>query len=202
MADKKQNNDGGQVLSDIVKQIDASAISEKTYPPVHLWNPDFCGDINMTIAKDGSWYYMDSPITRPEMVRLFSTVLRKDDENYFLVTPVEKLAIKVVDVPFFVVALARYGEGDAQVLSFETLTNDRVIVDKDHPIKVVVDKATGEPSPYVHIRGGMDGRINRAVYYELIELAEPMIGDANTLGVWSSGVFFPLGQVDGEDVVT
>ncbi|MCK5041326.1 MAG: DUF1285 domain-containing protein [Sphingomonadales bacterium] len=191
MAGKKQNNNGGRVLDEIVKNI-----SDKSYPPVHLWNPEFCGDINMRIAVNGSWHYMDSPITRHEMVRLFSTVLRKDGDEYFLVTPVEKLAITVDDVPFFVVGMECFGKGKDQALSFETLTDDKVIADSDHTIRVAHDPQTGEPSPYIHIRGGMDGRISRAVYYELINLAEPMKGDKNTLGVWSSGEFFPLGQVD------
>jgi hypothetical protein len=199
MADKKQNNDGGQVLSDIAKQIKVSQVAEKTYPPVHLWNPDFCGSINMRIAPDGSWYYMDTPISRPAMVKLFSTVLRKDDDDYFLVTPVEKLAIIVEDVPFFVVRCERTGAGKDQVLSFETLTDDMVIADKDHAIRVEIDEKSGEPSPYIHIRGGMEGRINRAVYYELVALAEPMQGNDNTYGVWSSGMFFPIGQVDGDE---
>ena len=191
MAGKKQNNNGGQVLDEIVKHI-----SDKSYPPVHLWNPEFCGDINMRIAVNGSWHYMDSPITRHEMVRLFSTVLRKDGDEYFLVTPVEKLAITVDDVPFFVIGMECFGVGKDQVLSFETLTDDKVIADSDHAIRVAHDPKTGEPSPYIHIRGGMEGRISRAVYYELVAKAEPMAGDENTLGVWSSGEFFPLGKVD------
>ena len=191
MAGKKTDNNGGQVLAEIIKHI-----SDKTYPPVHLWNPEFCGDIDLRIAKDGTWYYMNSPIGRHEMVRLFSTVLRKDESGYFLVTPVEKLSIKVDDVPFQVVRMQHFGEGKDQTLSFETLTDDKIVAGADNPIRIEIDKKTDEPSPYLFIRGGMEGRIARSVYYELVQLAEPKPSDKNTLGVWSRGEFFSLGQIE------
>lgn len=198
MVKDRQNNDGGSVLAEIVKHI-----SDKSYPPVDLWDPEFCGNINMRITKAGAWLYMDTPITRHEMVRLFSTVLRKDGDEYFLVTPVEKLAITVDDVPFQVVRMQRFGEGKQQTLSFETITDDKIIADAEHPIRISNDDKTGEPSPFLLIRGGMEGRISRAIFYELVDLAEPMDGDDNIIGVWSGGVFFPLGQIepDHKDVM-
>lgn len=173
-----------------------AAAKGKGLPPVHLWNPDFCGDIDMRIARDGTWYYMGSPIGRKAMVRLFSTILRHDaDGKFYLVTPVEKVGIEVDDAPFVAVEMEVEGQGPDQVLSFRTNVDDWVTADADHPIRVAIDPKTEEPSPYVLVRDRLEALIARAVFYDLVDLAEERDG---RLGVWSAGVFFPLdGQDDG-----
>lgn len=168
-------------------------------PPVDQWNPAHCGDIDMRIARDGQWFYRGSPIGRPEMVKLFSTVLRREpDGSYCLVTPMEKLSLVVEDAPFMAVELAVTGEGKSQRLAFRTNVDEAVGVDADHPIRVTHDPATGEPRPYVMVRAGLEALITRPVFYELIERAEPGPADKSPsgegLGVWSAGVFFPLGR--------
>jgi len=179
-------------LQDILK-----AIGGKKLPPVHLWNPDFCGDIDMRIARDGTWFYMGTPIGRKQMVKLFSTVLRFDsDGKYYLVTPVEKLGIKVDDAPFLAVEMLRDGAGADQVLSFRTQTDDWVVADKDHPIRVSFDPKTREPSPYILVRDNLEALINRAIFYDLVALATPhKRGDKTTLEVTSSGVVFRIGEL-------
>ena len=167
-------------------------------PPVHKWNPDFCGDIDMRIARDGTWFYMGTPIGRKPLVRLFSQVLRHDaDGRYYLVTPVEKLGIRVDDAPFVAVELVATGEGRDQVLTFRTNVDDVVAADPDHPIRVAIDPETEEPSPYILVRDGLEALINRPVFYQLVELGVVEAGDGTDLyGVWSGGAFFPIGRAD------
>ena len=157
-------------------------------PPVHLWHPEHCGDIAIVIRADGVWMHEGSPIGRPELVRLFSTVLRLDPDGYHLVTPVEKLRITVEDLPFRAVAVERDG-GD---LSFTTDVGDVVTAGPDHAIVVETNVDTGEPSPRLHVRAGLQARIARPVFYQLVEIAEPADG---CLVVRSGGVAFPLGCV-------
>jgi hypothetical protein len=162
-------------------------------PPVAQWNPAHCGIIDMRIARDGQWFYRGSPIGRPAMVRLFSTVLRREpDGSFCLVTPVEKLSLVVEDAPFMAVELAVTGEGHSQRLAFRTNVDEAVGVDADHPIRVTHDPATAEPRPYVMVRAGLEALIARPVFYELVERAVPDPA-GHGLGVWSAGVFFPLG---------
>jgi uncharacterized protein len=161
-------------------------------PPVHLWNPPDCGDIDMRIAADGTWFYMGTPIGRPAMVRLFSTILRRDGARYVLVTPVEKVGIKVDDAPFVAVALETEGEGRDRCLSFRTNVGDVTEAGPEHPLRVVIGAESGEPRPYVHVRGGLEALIARPVFYELVDLATPREGQ---LGIWSKGRFFPLGPL-------
>lgn len=159
-------------------------------PPVHKWNPPYCGEMDMRIARDGAWFYQGSPIGRKPMVRLFSTVLRHDEDGrYYLVTPVEKLAIRVDDAPFLAVEMTAHGAGEAQVLTFRTNVDDEVMAGPEHPIRVAL-AADGEPSPYVHVRARLEALIARAVFYDLVELAVERDGQ---LGVWSAGTFFPIG---------
>ena len=157
-------------------------------PPVHLWNPSHCGDIDIVIRRDGVWLHENSPIGRPELVRLFSTVLRKDPDGYCLVTPVEKLAIRVEDLPFRAVAV---NEAD-ETLRFTTDVGDVVEAGPEHPIEVGTDPATGEPSPALHVRADLWARIARPVFYELVERAAVEDG---RLTVRSGGSAFPLGPV-------
>lgn len=181
----------GKQLEEILK-----TIQDKKLPPVQKWNPEVCGDIDIVIKRDGSWFYNGTPIGRKRLVKLFSTVLRKDGDEYFLVTPVEKLKIRVEDAPFLAVEMVREGRGRAQVLSFRTQTGDWTIADKDHPIRVNFDKKTREPSPYVLVRDKLEALIHRPVFYELVEMAEHRKkGSKEILGVWSRGEFFPLGEL-------
>jgi hypothetical protein len=165
--------------------------------PVHLWNPDFCGDIDMRIARDGTWYYQGTPIGRKPMVRLFSTIIRRDGDAYFLVTPVEKVGIQVDDVPFVAVTLEVLGSGEQQILRFTSNVDDQAEAGVDHPLRVQVDPATQEPAPYILMRTNLEALIHRNVFYQLVELAVPrQIDGQEWLGVWSHGQFYPIGRVD------
>ncbi|WP_447592700.1 DUF1285 domain-containing protein [Aquipseudomonas campi] len=167
---------------------------QKGLPPVHLWNPDFCGDIDMRIARDGTWYYLGTPIGRKPMVKLFSTIIRRDGDDYFLVTPVEKVGITVDDAPFVAVTLEVEGEGEQQVLRFTTQVDDQVEAGAEHPLRIELDPQTEEPAPYVHVRSNLEALIHRNVFYQLVDLAVPReIDGATWLGVWSAGEFFPIG---------
>ncbi|MFT3811341.1 MAG: DUF1285 domain-containing protein [Micropepsaceae bacterium] len=170
--------------------LQAEAAAGRRLPPVEKWNPPHCGSIPMRIARDGTWFYMGTPIGRPRMVRLFSTVLRKDPHEFVLVTPVERVAIEVEDAPFIAATVDATGAGEGQSLTFITNVGDSVTADADHPIRVIENAETGEPSPYVLVRGGLEARLARPVFYELAELAVERDGQ---LGVYSGGTFFPLG---------
>ena len=170
-------------------------------PPVHKWNPPFCGDIDMRIARDGTWYYMGSPIGRKPMVRLFSSILRHDDDGkFYLVTPVEKVGITVDDAPLLAVEMNVEGEGAGRVIAFRTQVDDIVVADAAHPIRVAIDPASGEPAPYVLVRDRLEALIARAVFYDLVDLAEEREIDGRMmLGIWSGGTFFTLGPAESED---
>lgn len=171
----------------------ARAASRRGLPPVHLWNPPDCGDLDMRIARDGTWFYLGTPIGRPELVRLFSTILRKDGDRYVLVTPVEKVGIAVDDAPFVAVDFTVKGEGRAQTLTFVTNLGDEASAGSEHPIRVERDPATGEPSPYVHVRANLEALIDRKSFYRLVEIgAHHEHGGASWFGVWSGGRFFQI----------
>ena len=160
-------------------------------PPVDLWHPPFCGDIDMRIARDGTWYHQGTPITRPAMVRLFSTILRRDPERYVLVTPVECVGIQVEDVPFLAVDVEWSGSGRDQVLDFLTNVGDRVAAGAEHPLRFT--EQDDQPAPYVRVRGGLEARLNRAVFYRLMDRVEEGTHEGKAwLGLWSRGVFFPV----------
>jgi len=159
-------------------------------PPVHLWNPAHSGEIDIVIKKDGRWLHEGAQINREALVRLFSTVLRKDPDGFHLVTPVEKMRITVEDAPFIAVRVDRDGEA----LRFLTNVGDEVEAGPDNPIRVEVG-ADGEPRPYVHVRRGLEALISRPVFYELVEMAEERdTPEGSTLGVASNGAWFPLGR--------
>ena len=189
----------GEMAQNIVKPTaegiaaSARAAGKRGLPPVHLWNPPDCGDLDMRIARDGTWFYMGTPIGRPELVRLFSTILRKDGDRYVLVTPVEKVGITVDDAPFVAVDFEAEGAGTAQVLTFVTNVGDTVQAGPEHPIRVVRDPATGEPSPYVHVRAELEALIDRKSFYRLVEIGvhEDHEG-ASWFGLSSGGHFFPI----------
>ena len=160
--------------------------------------PVDCGHFDIRIARDGTWYYHDSPIGRRPLVRLFSTVLRREaDGTYWLVTPVERGRITVEDAPFVALELAVEGEGRGQSLIFRTNVDDIVAADGTHPLRVANHPETGEPHPYILVRDGLEARVSRSVFYELVALgSEERVGDETLYGVWSKGEFFPLGRLD------
>jgi uncharacterized protein len=161
--------------------------------PVHLWDPPFCGDLDMRIARDGTWFYLGTPIGRKELVRLFSNIIRKDGEDYFLVTPVEKVGIRVDDAPFVAVDFEAEGQGREQVLRFVTNVGDEAEAGAEHPIRVARDETTGEPSPYVLVRANLEALIDRKSFYRLVELGTHEEHDGvSWFGLWSGGVFFPV----------
>ena len=156
----------------------------------------FCGDIDIRIGPDGTWFYHGSPIGRKPLVRLFASVLRREDDGeYWLITPAERGRIKVDDVPFTAVEVNAAGAGPAQSLTFRTNLDDEVVADADHPIRVAHDPDSGEPRPYIMVRERLEARILRPVFYELVGLADMRrLGDDEVYGVWSREQFFPLGR--------
>jgi hypothetical protein len=173
----------------------AKAAGERGLPPVHLWHPEHCGDIDIRIRKDGVWFHEGTPIGREALVRLFSTVLRLDPDGYHLVTPVEKLKIQVEDAPFIAtrVDVLPGNDGVGDTLRFETNVGDVVEAGPDHVLRVETDPTTGEPRPYLHVRRGLEALIARSVFYELAELAaERDTPEGPRLGVSSQGAWFPI----------
>ena len=171
----------------------AKAAGKKGPPPVHLWNPPFCGDLDMEIRRDGTWWYLGTPMGRMGLVKLFSSILRKDGEDYFLVTPVEKVGIRVIDAPFVAVDFRAEGTGRDQILTFVTHVDDEAAAGPDHPIRVARDPATGEPSPYILIRANLEALIDRKTFYRIIDLCVHADHQGKRwFGLWSSGTFFPI----------
>ncbi|NVO22303.1 DUF1285 domain-containing protein [Donghicola mangrovi] len=169
------------------------AASKGGLPPIHKWNPPFCGDIDMRIARDGTWFHEGTPIGRAPLVRLFSTILKREDGKYYLVTPVEKVGIVVEDAPFVAIDFEVSGEGDDQTLTFTTNVGDQTQAGVDHPIRVVRDAETGEPSPYVHVRDELEALIDRKSFYRMIDLGQHRHHEeVRWFGVMSGGQFFPI----------
>ena len=159
--------------------------------------PLLCGDVDIRIARDGTWFYHGSPIGRKPLVKLFASVLRRAaDGAYWLITPAEQCRIRVDDAPFTAVEMSVEGEGRNRLLTFRTNVDENVNAGPDHPIRVVTEPATGEPSPYIYVRDGLEALIVRSVFYDLVELGveESQAGGGRTLGVWSGGMFFVLGE--------
>ncbi len=160
--------------------------------PVHLWNPPYCGEIDMRIASDGTWFYCGSPIGRAPLVQLFSSILRKDEDRYVLVTPVERVGIQVDDAPFLAIEMRVDGQGDARRIGFRTGVEDFVWVDAEHPLRFENGAADGL-KPYVRIRGDLWALVKRALFYDLAELGEVETHAGEPwFGVRSSGLFFPM----------
>lgn len=180
----------------------ARAAAGKGIPPVEKWNPGFCGNLDIRIARDGTWYYMGSPIGRKPLVRLFSTVLRKDaDGGTYLVTPVEKIGITVDDAPFLAVEMAVEADGERQRIGFRTNVDDFVEADAEHPLRFETEKGSGGLKPYVLVRGRLEALVARPVFYDLVERGvEHTVDGTPMFGVWSHGVFFamaPAGSLAG-----
>lgn len=172
-----------------------STKGEGGYPPVERWEPDYCGEMDMVIRRDGSWWHEGTRIGREKLVRLFARILRKDaDGETYLVTPVEKIRIKVEAAPFLAVRIDAAGEGRDQRIALATNMDDLIVAGPEHPLRVELGE-DGEPEPFVHVRGRLEALITRAAFYDLAELA--VEGETDTgetmMGVWSRGVFFALG---------
>jgi len=174
-------------LSQLQSQL---ATQQNKVPPVEKWNPEFCGDIDIQIKHDGSWFYMGTPIGRKPLVKLFSSVLKKEQEKYYLVTPVEKVGIQVEDVPFVITQWEKQG----QLLLFTTQTDDSFFVSGTNPVKLMQDKKTEALLPYVNIRRNLWARLHQNVYYQLVEIAETKVnGGVHSLELSSGEYSFDLG---------
>ncbi|HVV62280.1 MAG TPA: DUF1285 domain-containing protein [Pseudolabrys sp.] len=170
--------------------------ARKGPPPVHLWNPPFCGDLDMKIAADGTWYYLKTPIGRMGLVKLFASVLKREGDKYYLVTPVEKVGLIVEEVPFLAVELKVRRE-EQQVLEFRTNVDDWVVCGKDNPLRFTPEPATGGLKPYLHVRRDLWAKVTRALFYDLVELGEEREVDGKRMfGVASGGAFFAMAEAD------
>jgi uncharacterized protein len=166
-------------------------------PPVHLWNPPFCGDLDMRIAADGTWFYLKTPIGRHALVKLFASVLKREGDRYFLVTPVEKCGITVEDVPFIAVELRVEGHGPGQTLHFRTNVDDWVACGPEHALRFTPEEGTGGLRPYLHVRRDLWARVKRALFFDLVDLgAERDVDGVRMFGVISGGAFFAMAPAD------
>lgn len=175
-------------------EAEARKAGSKGLPPVHLWNPPFCGDLDMRIAADGTWFYLGTPIGRKPLVKLFASVLRHDEDGkYYLVTPVEKIGIKVDDAPFLAVEMDVQGAGRTQSITVRTNTDDVVRIGEAHPLRFAKEDGTDGLKPYVLVRGRLEALFARSIFYDLVALGvdEQMKG-TSMFGVWSEGMFFPM----------
>jgi uncharacterized protein len=169
----------------------------KSTPPVHLWNPPFCGDLDMRIATDGTWFYLKTPIGRHALVKLFASVLKREGEKYFLVTPVEKVGITVDDAPFLAVEMKVEDGPNGRVLQFRTNVDDWVACGRDHALRFEPEAGTGGLKPYLHVRRDMWAKVSRPVFYDLVELGEERDVDGERMfGVASAGEFFVMAPAD------
>ena len=191
MSDNIINLKGIETIYDFSKR------KKKGIPPVEKWNPPFCGDIDMHILRNGKWTYMGSEIKRPAMIKLFSNIIRLDDDgHYYLVTPVEKVRIKVDDVPFVAVSMNKIKDEGVNCLSFTTNVQDEVTLSKENPIEIVISD-NDEPSPYITIRKNLKALISRSVYYDLINMAEEeIIEDKKFLVIKSNNTLFKLYEIN------
>jgi uncharacterized protein len=174
----------------------ASTNAGRGLPPVHLWNPPFCGDLDMRIAGDGTWFYMGTPIGRPALVRLFSTILKREDGKHFLVTPVEKVGIRVDDAPFLAVEMLKEEDGPERRLRFRTNVDDWVACDSEHGLRFEA-AADGGLTPYLHVRADLWAKVTRALYYDLVDMGEERVVDGHAMfGVASAGEFFAMADAE------
>lgn len=192
----RQNN-GVFSLNDLIAAAKAQAEGQSA-PPVDQWNPEFCGDMDLTIKSDGTWWHEGTPFVRESLVRLFATILRRDDDgHHYLVTPYEKIRIKVERAAFSAQRVDVKGSGQDQDMFFTTNVGEVIKLSPDRPLRVDTDPVTLEPSPYLSVRGRLEALLTRACFYELVEHAvERSMDEGVVLGVWSGGAFFPLGPAD------
>lgn len=193
MAKPNHGQNDVKPTADSIAAAVTAAARGKGLPPIHQWAPERTTDPDIRIARDGTWYHEGTPITRPELVRLFSTILRRDDDGYVLVTPAERARVEVEDAPFVTVELEAEGTGDDQRLTFLTNVGDRVTADADHPLRVVRDPDSGEPAPYVLVRDRLEALIDRKDFYRLVDLGTEEEHDGTAwFGLRSAGAFFPV----------
>ena len=176
---------------------------QKGLPPVHLWNPPYCGEIDMRIAADGTWFYQGTPIGRPALVKLFASILKREGEKYFLVTPVEKCGIVVEDAPFMAVELQVADDGARRQLCFRTNVDDWVVCGAGHPLRFEQDAATSGLKPYIHVRSDLWAKVTRAVFYDLADLGEAReIAGTRMFGVTSAGEFYAMAPASSLEDIT
>ncbi len=169
----------------------------KAPPSVERWNPPYCGDLDMRIAADGTWFYLKSPIGRMALVKLFASVLKREGEKYFLVTPVEKCGIEVDDAPFLAVELNIEESSDGRILNFRTNVDDWVSCGPEHALRFQPEAGTGGLKPYLHVRRGLWAKVTRTLFFDLVELGEEReVGGKAMFGVTSKGTFFPMAPAD------
>ena len=182
---------GQKTVTPTADSLVASVTATKTrgMPPLETWNPPFCGDLDMQIKRDGTWFYQGTPIGRPGLVKLFASILWREDDKYYLVTPVEKVGITVEDAPFVAVDFEATGDGATQELTFITNLDDAALAGPANPIRVLRDPETGEPAPYVLIRRNLEALIDRKSFYRLVDLG---VHHEGWFGVWSGGEFFGI----------
>ena len=186
-------NEGQSDLATTVRE----AASTKGLPPVHLWDPPYCGEIDMRIASDGTWFYQKTPIGRPALVKLFASVLKREGDRYFLVTPVEKCGITVEDAPFLATEMKMETSPSGRVLRFVTNVGDEVPCGRDHPLRFELETGTGGLKPYVLVRRNLWAKVTRALFYDLVELGEECsVEGVRLYGLVSQGQFFPMAPVE------
>jgi hypothetical protein len=190
---KGRGNTGLEGLTAAATDAAKASPAGRGLPPVHLWNPPFCGDLDMRIASDGTWFYMGTPIGRPALVRLFSTILKREDGKHFLVTPVEKVGIRVDDAPFLAVEMQNEeGERGGRLLRFRTNVDDWVPCDAGHRLRFEM-AADGGLTPYLHVRSDLWAKVTRALYYDLVDMGEERVVDGQQMfGIESGGEFFAM----------
>jgi len=192
----KQGQTPNQGLDGLTAAARDATTAGKGLPPVHLWNPPFCGDLDMRIASDGTWFYMGTPIGRPALVRLFSTILKRENGKHFLVTPVEKVGIRVDDAPFLAVEMQQETVGRDRLLRFRTNVDDWVPCDSAHRLRFEA-AADGGLTPYLHVRADLWAKVTRALYYDLVDMGEERMVDGRPMfGVASSGEFFAMADAE------
>ena len=197
MANQRQTDTGG--LDGIAAAVRGQSGAEgpRALPPVHLWDPPFCGDLDIRIAADGTWFYLGSPIGRQPLVRLFSSVIKREGDKYFLVTPVEKIGIVVEDAPFMAVEMRSETMPSGLRLHFRTNVDDWVICDAEHVLRFEPELTSGGLKPYLHVRRNLWAKVTRALFYDLVEMGnERDVGGERMFGIDSDGLFFPMARAD------
>jgi uncharacterized protein len=197
MAKQGQTKTNLEGLTVAAREATNAAPGGKGLPPVHLWNPPFCGDLDMRIASDGTWFYMGTPIGRPALVRLFSTILKREGDKHFLVTPVEKVGIRVDDAPFLAVEMQKLNDKDGSLrLRFRTNVDDWVDCDAAHRLRFE-QASDGGLTPYLHVRADLWAKVTRALYYDLVDMGEERVVDGQDMfGVESAGEFFAMADAE------
>ena len=198
----KERQSGANGLGDIAGAV-ISVSRSKGPPPVHLWNPAYCGEIDMRIGADGTWFYQGTPIGRPSLVKLFASILKREGEKYYLVTPMEKCGIAVDDAPFMAVELQIDDGATGRQLCFRTNVDEWVACGPDHPLRFDPDTATGGLKPYLHVRRDLWAKVTRAVFYDLVDLGEAReVGGTLMFGVASAGKFYAMARADSLEDIT